>query len=222
MKSNDRYLEACVSKIRVILAAVRSRYRAKRPLFYLSLIVLAPLPLIIAFAGGTFSPLLTTYSTVSVVESASPEKSIPTISSTDIPLLKSLEERKALLDAREKALEIREKELRILEQQLEEKISTLALLRKEVGELIQEKEAFEEKRLEHLIKVYEGMKPEEAAPLIERLKEDTAVILFYRMKEKKVSQILGFVNPDVAAKISERLAAQQKKDEKGVPKKEKL
>ncbi|RMF93403.1 MAG: hypothetical protein D6736_01840 [Nitrospinota bacterium] len=133
---------------------------------------------------------------------------ILTLTTTDIPLLKSLQERKAALDRREKELEEKENALRLLQQQLEERLATLSLLRKEMEELLQEKKAFEEKRFEHLVKVYEGMKPEEAASLIEQLQEETAVRLLYRMREKKVSQILEMVKPEVAARISERLLAQ--------------
>ena len=132
-----------------------------------------------------------------------------TLSTSDIPLLQSLQERQTLLDDREKQLEQREAALRQLHQTVEEKLALLTVLRKEIGALIAEKEAFEAQRFEHLVKVYEGMKPAEAASLIERLQQETAVKLFYRMKEKKVSQILGFISPDVAAKLSEQLAAYQ-------------
>jgi flagellar motility protein MotE (MotC chaperone) len=137
------------------------------------------------------------------------EEPLLTLSTNDIPLLQSLQERQTLLDQRQKQLDQREAALQQLHKSIEEKLALLTVLRKEIGALIEEKEAFEEQRFEHLVKVYEGMKPAEAASLIERLQGDTAVKLFYRMKEKKVSQILGFISPDVAAKLSEQLAAYQ-------------
>jgi len=135
-----------------------------------------------------------------------------TLSASDIPLLQSLQERQARLEEREQQLAAQEEALRALQRQLEEKLATLATLRKEIGELIEAKEAFEEKRFEHLVKVYEGMKPEEVASLIQRLNEDTAVKLFYQMKKKKVSQVLGFLHPDLAVRLSERLAALEQKE----------
>jgi flagellar motility protein MotE (MotC chaperone) len=134
------------------------------------------------------------------------------LSVEDIPVLQSMQERQAHLEEREQQLARREEELRLLHQRIEEKLALLSVLRKEVGALMEEKEAFEEKRFEHLVKVYEGMKPEEAALLFERLNEDTAVKMLFRMKEKKVGQILGFIKPEVAVKLSERLAAQQQKE----------
>jgi flagellar motility protein MotE (MotC chaperone) len=209
-----------------------SAWGHRRFLPYIAVLFLALLALGIAGLVGFFPFSAATSSTATAGEKAaagqprSPESVPPppllTLSASDIPLLKSLQERQELLAEREAQLAKREEVLHFLQQQLEEKFASLATLRKEIGSLIEEKEAFEEKRFEHLVKVYEGMKPEEAASLIERLQEDTAAKLFYRMKEKKVSQLLGFVKPEVAAKLSERLAVQQQKEQEKIPGKERL
>jgi flagellar motility protein MotE (MotC chaperone) len=146
----------------------------------------------------------------------------------DIPLLQSLRERQTQWEEREKQLTHREQQLTnreadllLVQQQIEEKLSTLALLRKEMGDLLQEKAHFEEKRFEHLVKVYEVMKPEEVSSLFERLNEDTAARLLYQMKEKKAGQILASISPQVAAKLSERLATQRQQAIQHAPVKEK-
>jgi flagellar motility protein MotE (MotC chaperone) len=146
----------------------------------------------------------------------------------DVPLLKSLRERQMQLDERDKQfanrdkqLANREADLRLVQQQIEEKLTTLAMLRKEMSDLLQEKAAFEEKRFEHLVKVYEVMKPEEISSLFERLNEDTAARLLYQMKEKKAGQILASISPQVAAKLSERLATQRQQETQHTPVKEK-
>jgi flagellar motility protein MotE (MotC chaperone) len=203
----------------------------RRFLPYLSVLILLPIAFGIAGLCG-YLPLSPAASGTAVAgekaakppASAEPAPPPPliTLSASDIPLLQSLQERQALLEEREKQLAQREEAVHFIQQQVEEKLASLTTLRKEIGALIVEKEAFEEKRFEHLVKVYEGMKPEEAASLIERLQEDTATKLFYRMKEKKVSQLLGFVKPEVAAKLSERLAALQQKEQEKIPGKEKL
>jgi len=151
-----------------------------------------------------------------------------TLKAEDIPLLQSLRERQVQWEDREKQLVNREKQLAnreadllLVQQQIEERLSTLALLRKEMGDLLQEKINFEEKRFEHLVKVYEIMKPEEISSLFERLNEDTAARLLYQMKEKKAGQILGSISPQLAAKLSERLAAQRQQENQPAPAKEK-
>jgi flagellar motility protein MotE (MotC chaperone) len=203
----------------------------RRFLPYLSALLLLPLSLGVAGLLGYLPFSETASGTATAGEKVSgaprqPEPAPPpplfTLSASDIPLLQSLQERRELLEQREQQLAKREEVLHFLQQQLEEKLASLAAVRKAIGALIEEKEAFEEKRFEHLVKVYEGMKPEEAASLIERLQEDTAAKLFYRMKEKKVSQLLGFVKPEVAAKLSERLVAHQQKEQQKAVNKEKL
>ena len=153
------------------------------------------------------------------VPAAQKSEPLLTLSAGDIPVLQSMQERQAHLNEREQQLARREEELRGIQQRVEEKLALLTTLRKEVGALVEEKDAFEEKRFEHLVKVYEGMKAEEAAALFERLQEETAVKMLFRMKEKKVSQILGIIKPEVAAKLSERLTVQrQKEPQKGADK----
>ena len=137
------------------------------------------------------------------------KSSLVTVGPNEIPLLKSLQERQARLEAlkkREQELDTREEGLRAIQKQIEEKLVTLRMLRKEIAELLEEKDAFEENRYKHLVRVYEGMKPSEAASLVERLQEHTAIQILTRMKSKKVSQILEAIEPDRAAKLSERLA----------------
>ena len=83
-----------------------------------------------------------------------------------IPLLQSLQDRQARLEVlaeRERQLRRREETLGLLQKQIDAKLASLEILRKEIGELLLEKKAFEDQRFVHLVKVYEGMRPEEAA-----------------------------------------------------------
>ena len=213
------------------------RRHGRRLVSYLSLALLVPLLLGLAVILGASAPAKTPPKSP-VVQTKIPSKNatpVPhqpepllTLKAEDIPLLKSLRERQTQLDEREKQLANREQQLanreadlRLVQQQLEEKLTTLAMLRKEMGALLQEKAAFEEKRFEHLVKVYEVMKPEEISSLFERLNEDTAARLLYQMKEKKAGQILASISPQVAAKLSERLAAQRQQEAQHAPAKEK-
>jgi flagellar motility protein MotE (MotC chaperone) len=154
------------------------------------------------------------------VATPQPAEQLLTISTADVPLLTSLQERQARLEAlevKERQLAEREEGLRLVQQQIEAQVAALTMLRQEIEELLAEKEAFEAQRLEHLVKVYEGMRAAEAASLVERLNEETAVQLFFRMKDKKVGKILEAIKPDVAARLSERLAAmQQKASDEGI------
>jgi flagellar motility protein MotE (MotC chaperone) len=211
--------------------------RGRRLILYLSLTLLVPLFIGLAVRLGASAPAKTPS------QSPGGEAKIPrsdmsqtprepeallTLKAEDVPLLKSLREHQMQLDERDKQLANRDKQLanreadlRLVQQQIEEKLTTLAMLRKEMSDLLQEKAAFEEKRFEHLVKVYEVMKPEEVSSLFERLNEDTAARLLYQMKEKKAGQILASISPQVAAKLSERLATQRQQETQHTPVKEK-
>jgi flagellar motility protein MotE (MotC chaperone) len=197
---------------------VPPRAHRRRFLPYLSVIILMLLCLGLAVLLDILPPPDSAYSTGQNQVSDQPQVSSPppesllTVTTADVPLLTSLQKRQARLEAieaKEHHLTEREEALRQVQQQIVSQLQTLTTLRQEITELLAEKEAFEEQRLGHLVKVYEGMRPAEAASLVERLDEDTAVRLFFRMKEKKISKILEAVKPDVAARLSERLAALQ-------------
>ena len=211
--------------------------RGRRLVLYLSLTLLVPLFVGLAVLLGSAVPAKTPPQSPGA-EAKVPSPDMPqarhepepllTLKAEDVPLLKSLRERQMQLDERDKQLANREQQLadreadlRLVQQQIEDKLTTLALLRKEMGDLLQEKAAFEEKRFEHLVKVYEVMKPEEVSSLFERLNEDTAARLLYQMKEKKAGQILASISPQVAAKLSERLAAQRQQETQPTPVKDK-
>ena len=211
--------------------------RGRRLILYLSLTLLVPLFVGLAVRLGASAPAKTPSQSPGV-EAKIPRSDMPqalrepepllTLKAEDVPLLKSLRERQIQLDERDKQLDNRDKQLahreadlRLVQQQIEEKLTTLVMLRKEMSDLLQEKAAFEEKRFEHLVKVYEVMKPEEVSSLFERLNEDTAVRLLYQMKEKKAGQILASISPQVAAKLSERLATQRQQETQHTPVKEK-
>jgi flagellar motility protein MotE (MotC chaperone) len=213
------------------------RRRGRRLVSYRSLMFLVPFLLGLAMILGTSAPAKTTSHVPAPEPRVSGKGAIPTaptaeplltLKAEDIPLLKSLRERQGQLEERDKQLAHREAQLvqreadlRLVQQHIEDKLTALTMLRKEMGDLLQEKTAFEEKRFEHLVKMYEVMKPEEVSSLFERLNEETAARLLYQMKEKKAGQILASISPQVAARLSERLAAQRQTEMQPAPAKEK-
>ena len=56
-------------------------------------------------------------------------------------------------------------------------------------------------------KIYESMKAEEAAPILDRLDDATARAILARMKEKQIGAILAAMNRDRAVALTKALAA---------------
>lgn len=132
-------------------------------------------------------------------------------------VLRGLEEKRNQVEREHKAMLEEKKQLEMFEQQLDEKMENLQALKKQIEEdmaLLDRKktqrqldeEAAYEATIGRLVKVYAGMKPKDAAAIVNTLNLEVAQEIFLRMREASASQILSFVDSEKAAKISERLA----------------
>ncbi len=132
-------------------------------------------------------------------------------------VLRGLEEKRLQIEKQQQILDQARKELRTVEVQIDEKIDHLnrlqqqieadmAALTQERTQQEQEQEAAYEAKLGRLVKMYAGMKPKDAAQIVDQMNLEVAQEIFLRMREASASQILSFVNSEKAAKISERLA----------------
>ena len=136
-------------------------------------------------------------------------------------VLRGLEEKKTMIDKQQKIIEQERKELDLFKEQIDEKIESLTALKKQIEEdlaLLEqkktqkelEKEAEYEGKIGRLVKMYAGMKPKNAAQIVDKMDLEVAREIFIRMREASASEILAFVDSEKAAKISERLAFKRK------------
>jgi len=136
-------------------------------------------------------------------------------------VLRGLEEKKQSIESAKKILDQERKELENYETQIDEKLTALAALKKQINtdmarleekktQQEQEKEAAFETKMGRLVKMYAGMKPKAAALIVDKMALEVAQEIFLRMREASASQILSFVDSAKAAKISERLAFKRK------------
>ena len=136
-------------------------------------------------------------------------------------VLRGLEDKKIMIEKQLKILGQEKKELEVFEEQIDEKLESLKILKKQIEEDVvnltkkktlkeQEKEAAYEAKIGRLVKMYAGMKPKSAAQIVDKMNLEVAQEIFLRMREASASQILSFVDSEKAAKISERLAFKKK------------
>ena len=121
------------------------------------------------------------------------------LSDEEIDLLQSLAERRKELDLRANQLEQREVLLLAVERRIDEKVEALKLLQKSI-------EGETESQYKSLVKIYENMKPKDAARIFEEL--DMAILLpvTERMKERKLAAILAKMNTTNAMSLTIQLA----------------
>lgn len=139
-----------------------------------------------------------------------PPEQAASYSTSEIEILQSLAKRRDEIDAREKTLGEREALLKAAEQEVDRKISELGKLKADMEKLLGQQQKEEEGRIGSLVKIYENMKPADAARIFDQLDMNILLDVVGRMNERKVSPVLANMNPEKAKDITVRLAEQRK------------
>ena len=129
------------------------------------------------------------------------------LSASEIALLQDLSARRQELDAREAGFETRERLLAEAERRIDEKIEQLAQLEKEILALVEVQETTDNEKLDSLVRIYERMRPRDAARLIESLDISLQLEVATRMREIKMAAILSAMDPAAARDLTNRLAS---------------
>ena len=147
-----------------------------------------------------------------VAENAVIKSQIPAELQGDKDLLTSLDQRRAELEERKAALDKREQELTAQMQTANEKLAELKGLTAKLNGYRTEKDQKHETRLEQLAEVYGSMAPNQAAPLVGKLDDVTALSLLQRMTGKRMGQILSSMDSDRAIALTKLLTDRKKMD----------
>ncbi|MDF3023323.1 MAG: Flagellar protein FlbB [Alphaproteobacteria bacterium] len=129
---------------------------------------------------------------------------------SEVEVLQSLSKRRDELDKRERMIGEREALLTAAGQEVDHKIAELNRLKGEIEALLGKQQTMEEERLVSLVKIYEGMKPKEAATIFNTLDLDVLLEVIGRMNERKASPILAAMDPDKARIVTIRLSEKEK------------
>lgn len=103
----------------------------------------------------------------------------------------------------QKSLE--EERLKILKADIQKEIEELKKLKKEIEDAQKALDEKSQEKLAKVAKMYESMLPEEAARKLEKLDEDTAVIILNSLKPKTAGKILAQMENEKAASLSKKL-----------------
>lgn len=136
-------------------------------------------------------------------------------SQSEIELLQRLSQRRKEIDAREETVVQRELLLKAAEERFEAKVVELTKLRGEIDVLIKKYDEQEEVKLRNTIKIYENMKPKDAARIFEELEMRVLLEVVARMKEAKLAPILALMNPQKAMEVTTKML--DRKQIPGVP-----
>lgn len=124
-------------------------------------------------------------------------------------LIEDLGARRKVLEKKESDLVMREALLKAAEKELKQKYEELTNLRTKIEELLGTQSEEESKRIGSLVKIYEGMKPADAARIFDTLDLDILSAVMGKMSERKLSTILAAMSPERARTITVMLAQQK-------------
>ncbi len=124
----------------------------------------------------------------------------------ELVLLQSLSQRREELEQRAREIDEREVLLKAAEQRIEQKITELELLQQSIEALLVTHDEQTEAQMLSLVKIYESMKPKDAARIFEELDMEVLLEVIERMKERKTAPILAQMNPQRAKVVTLELA----------------
>ena len=125
-------------------------------------------------------------------------------------LYEDLLQRRQQLDEKEKVLGQREALLEAGEKEITRKFNELTGLRNEIQELLKKQSNEEDARIASLVKIYEGMKPKDAARIFNTLDMDIMIDVVSKMSERKSAPIIASMEADRARALTTLLAEQKK------------
>ncbi len=110
----------------------------------------------------------------------------------------------------EEKLKVKENVVKKSKQDLDDKMAQLENIKQEVQSLLDEFETKEQQSIGSLVKIYENMKPKEAAKIFEELDMNILLQVINKMPERKSAPILANVSAMRATQISSEFARQNK------------
>jgi flagellar motility protein MotE (MotC chaperone) len=136
-----------------------------------------------------------------------PDETVPPpVTDSERALLLELRQRREELDARDTALAARESLLAAAGQKLSARVAELQGLQKKLESLDAARREREDTRWKGLVKVYEAMKPRDAATIFNDLETPVLLQVVDRMKEAKAAPVLAAMQPDKARDLTTKLA----------------
>lgn len=129
------------------------------------------------------------------------------LSPAELQVLQSLGARRGQLDKREQDMDVQLALLAAAEAKIDAKMKALNGLKSDVQGLMVQADSKEQAEIDRLVKVFEGMKPKDAAPRMVLLDDSVRLPIAAKMKERALSAVLANMPAIEAKKLTEALAS---------------
>ncbi|MEM6338449.1 MAG: hypothetical protein AAF673_00790 [Pseudomonadota bacterium] len=134
---------------------------------------------------------------------------INSLTRSEMDLLKELSKRRETLDKEKTDLNVREQVLKATENKIDKKVLELKKLQTQLEDLMKQYEQKENSKILSLVKIYETMKPKDAAKIFNELEMPVLLKVVSNMKEVKVAPVIASMDPAKARELSIELSRQK-------------
>ncbi len=123
-------------------------------------------------------------------------------------LLKQLSARREQLDKRERDMNTREALIKVAEQRVDQKIREMETLRAQLQSMVNQASGAQQAQMDNLVKIYETMKPKEAAKIFEALEMPVLLGVVKRMKPQRTAAVMAELPPEKAKDLTVAITKQ--------------
>lgn len=139
-----------------------------------------------------------------------PQRDRQQFSQVELDILQSLSQRREELDEFAREMDLKEKVLATTELRINDKLAEITKLKNDVTVLLKQYEGEEQTHLSSLVKIYENMKPKDAAAIFNEMDIHILLDVIDLMSERKVAPVLAGMTPDKARQVTEELAEKRR------------
>jgi flagellar motility protein MotE (MotC chaperone) len=134
-----------------------------------------------------------------------PEGQAP-VSASERAILERLQSRRQELEARAREIDIRESLLKASEKKVESRVEELKGVESRISTATEQKTEADAARFKGIITMYESMKPKDAAKVFDRLEMSVLYQIASQIAPRKMSDILGLMQPEAAERLTTEMA----------------
>jgi flagellar motility protein MotE (MotC chaperone) len=139
------------------------------------------------------------------------------LSPAEIEILQQLSERRATLDQRAGEIDQRDVVMQAAEKRIDDKIKQLQDMQNSIAAAVQKQNDATDEKTQSLVKIYETMKPKEAAAILNQLDMPVLLNLLSHMKESKTAPIFAAMDPSKAKAVTTSLVQANQKPPAPMP-----
>ena len=134
-----------------------------------------------------------------------PVENIPELTKSGVQLLQQMSARRLELEEWKHDLDLRGSLIEASSRKLDDKIIQLEKLKAATQMLLDEYKVEDDKQIQSMVKIYENMKPKDAAKVFDQLEMPILLEIVAQMNERRVSPILAKMNAARAKEMTEKI-----------------